>query len=402
VAANHCRLCFSRRRFVQSAGWAGFGLLAGCGRLPGQAQAPAKTYRMGYLTPTSALIDAPRFAGLERGLQDLGWIAGQNLTVERRVADGQVERLPDLAAELVQLQPDVLVGFADEAIRAMKRATSAVPIVFAGHADPVGTGVVASLAHPGANVTGVSTMAPELAGKRLELLKQAVPTATRVGTIFNDTRQAMARENGETLVAAEALGIELAPLGVRSPADFDQAYQAGMSSHLDAIVVILDPLVSDNRDRLVELSTKTGLPTISGDAAFAAAGGLMSYGANLPRQAARAAYYVDRILKGAKPADLPVEQPMLFDFVINLQTAQALGLTIPQPEQLPATEILQKADRLRRFEQWWLHCEISRASPRRVLRQPQHQVPVRQAVLPQEQLRGLEWRLEQPCLADLS
>jgi putative ABC transport system substrate-binding protein len=331
----------SRRGFVVGAGSAGLGLLAGCGRLPWQAEQPAKVYRLGYLTPTTTAVDAPQFARLEQGLRDLGWIAGQNLTVERRLAEGQLERLPTLAAELVQLQPDVIVTSSELASRAMKSVTSTLPIVFASHGDPVGSQTVASLAHPGGNITGVSQMAPELAGKRLELLKQAVPTAARVGAIWNTGVPAMARENGETLVSAEALGIELQSLGVRTPEDLDGAFQAAVEGRLDAVVVIVDPLLAGSRDRLVELSTKSGLPTISGDATFAAAGGLMSYGPNLARQAERAAYYVDRILKGAKPADLPVEQPMTFDFVVNLKTAQALGISFPNEILLQVTEVIQ-------------------------------------------------------------
>jgi putative tryptophan/tyrosine transport system substrate-binding protein len=332
---------WSRRQVVQGAGAVGLGLLAGCGRLPWQAQPAAKVYRLGYLTPANATVDAPRFEGLQRGLRELGWIEGQNLTIVHRLAEGQLERLPDLAAELTQLQPEVIVTFGEPGARAMKNATSTIPIVFAAHGDPVGSRLVASFAHPGGNITGVSEMAPELAGKRLELLKQAVPGAARVGAIWNAGDQAMAREYGETLVGAEALGSELHNLGVRTPADLDAAYRTAVESHLDGIVVILDPLISRSRDLLVELSTRSGLPTISGDSLFAAAGGLMSYGPNLIRQAERAAYYVDRILKGTRPADLPVEQPMLFDFVINLRTAQALGLTIPQHVLLQATEVIQ-------------------------------------------------------------
>src|SRR5579885_116510 len=269
-----------RRQLLVGAGVAGLGLLAGCARWSGQPQPAAKIYRMGYLAPTTAAIDEPRFARLEQGLQDLGWIVGQNITIERRLAEGQLERLPNLATELVHLQPDVIVTFAEPASRAMTDATSTVPIVFAAHADPVGTGLVASFAHPGGNITGVSQMAPELAGKRLELLKQAVPTVARVGAVWNTSMPAMAREYGETLVSAQALGIELHSLSVRTLADFDGAFQAGMEGRLDAVVVILDPLIAQGRERLVELSTKTGLPTISGDATFAAAGGLMSYGPN--------------------------------------------------------------------------------------------------------------------------
>jgi putative tryptophan/tyrosine transport system substrate-binding protein len=330
-----------RRRFMQGVGMAGLALLAGCGRLPWQAQPAPKVYRVGYLSAQGLAIDAPRLEALQRGLRELGSIEGQNLTIERRLAEGQLERLPALAAELAQLQLDVIVTFGEPAVKAMQNATSTIPIVFAAHGDPIGTGLAVSFAHPGGNITGVSEMAPELAGKRLELLKQAVPTVMRVGAIYNAGEQAMAREYGEALVGAETVGIELQNLSVRTPDDLEQAYQAAVEGRLDGIVVIVDGLIARNRDRLVELSTKSGLPTISGDSRFAAAGGLMSYGPNLTRQTQRAAYYVDRILKGAKPANLPIEQPMYFDFVINARTAQALGLTIPQHVLLQATEIIQ-------------------------------------------------------------
>ena len=332
---------WSRRQVVQGAGAVGLGLLAGCGRLPWQAQPPAKVYRIGYLDQTSAVAGASRLESLRRGLSDLGWIEGQNITIESRWADGQPERLPALATELVQLPPDVIVTAAHPVTVAVKGATSTIPIIFALEGDPVGTRVVASLSRPGGNITGVSHMAPQLAGKRLELLKEAVPTVARVGAIFNVGDQAMASEYGETLAGAEALGIELQSMGVRTPDDLEGAYQTGAAGQIDAAVVMLDPLIARSRARLVELSTKNRLPTISGDSMFAAAGGLMSYGPNLDRQTERAAYYVDRILKGAKPAELPIEQPMRFDFVINLQTAQALGLTIPHHVLLQATEVIQ-------------------------------------------------------------
>jgi putative ABC transport system substrate-binding protein len=332
----------TRRQFVQGVGMVGLGLFGGCGRLPGPGQPPApKVYRIGYLAPTTAALEARRLENLRRGLRDLGWIEGQNIVIEERSAEGQPERLPDLAAQLVQLQPDVIVTAARPATLAVQPATSTIPIVFAADADPVGSRVVASFAHPGGNITGVSQMAPELAGKRLELLKQTVPAAARVAAIWNVADQAMAREYGESLVAAQALGIELQNLGVRTPEELDGAYQAAVAGQMDGVAVIVDPLIAGSRERLVALSTKSGLPTISGDSTFAAAGGLMSYGPNLARQAQRAAYYVDRILKGAKPADLPVEQPREFDFVINLKTAEALGLTIPQEVLLQATEVIQ-------------------------------------------------------------
>lgn len=330
----------TRREFMQAARLGGLALLAACGKLPGQGQATPKVYRVGYLSPLSAPAEAPRYAAFQKALRELGWVEGQNFVVDIRWAEGQSDRLPGLAAELAQLHPDVIVTSSDPGIKAMKGATSTIPVVFSAHGDPVGTQAVASLAHPGGNVTGVTEMAPELAGKRLELLKQAVPTVARAGAIWNLSDQAMAREYGETLVAAESLGIELQNLGVRTPEELDGAYQTAIAGRMDGAVVLLDPLVVRSRDRLVELSTRSRVPTISGDAVFAAAGGLMSYGPSLIRQVERAAYFVDRILKGTEPADLPVERPMLFDFVINLKTAQALGLTIPQHVQLQATEAI--------------------------------------------------------------
>jgi putative tryptophan/tyrosine transport system substrate-binding protein len=338
VAASH-RL--SRRQVVQGAGVAGLGLLAGCGRLPFQTTPPPKLYRIGYLYPGTEPLSAPRVEVLRVGLQQLGWVEGQNYTLERRLAEGHEERLPELAAELVRLEPDVVVTNSEPAARAMMNATRTIPIVFTSHADPVGTKLVESFAHPGRNVTGVSEMALELAGKRLELLQATVPTLARVGAIFNTGDQAMAKEYGETRVWAEPAGIQVQNLAVRTPGDLDGAYQTAVEERLDGIVVILDGLIVRSRDRLVELSTRSGLPTISGDTGFAVAGGLMAYGPNLIRQAQRAVYYVDRILKGAQPAELPVEQPMLFDFLINLKTAQALGLAIPPHVLAQATEVIQ-------------------------------------------------------------
>jgi putative ABC transport system substrate-binding protein len=289
----------ARRQLVLGAGLGGLGLLVGCGRLPWQAQQPAKIYRIGYLAPNSAEVSAAMVEGFQRGLRELGYVEGQNIILEGRWADGHLERLPDLAAQLVQLPVDVIVTPAYPATVAARAATSTIPIVFFADADPVGTQMVASLSHPGGNVTGLSNMAASLAGKRLELLKEALPEAGRVAAIWNTADAAMARQYGETLAAAEALGIELQSMGIRTPDDLDRAYQAAVARHLDAVVVIQDPLITRSRDRVVELSTQSGLPTITGDYTFAAAGGLMSYGPNLVRQAQRAAYYVDRILKGS-------------------------------------------------------------------------------------------------------
>jgi putative tryptophan/tyrosine transport system substrate-binding protein len=327
----------SRRAFVVGAG--SLGLLVGCGRLPWQAHPPAKVYRIGVLTPGSGpyAVDPWR-----QELRESGWVEGENVLIEDRWADGQLERLPELAAELVQLPVDVIMTTGGTAaIRAAQAATSTIPIVFDSAGDPVGAGVVASLAHPGGNTTGLSNMAPQLTQKRVQLLTEAVPEATHLAAIWAAADPNMAREYGESLIAAQALGVEMQPLTVRTADDLDGAYAAATSGRVDAVVVIANPLIFSNRTRLVELSTRSRLPTISGDYTFAAAGGLMSYGPNFIKQTQRAAHFIDKILKGAKPADLPVEQPMTFEFVVNLKTAQALGLTFPNEIMLQVTEVLQ-------------------------------------------------------------
>ncbi len=333
----------SRREFARGGVvLLGGALLARCGRLPFQAQPSRKVPKIGFLSggapgPSAALVDA-----FQEGLRDLGYVEGQTIISEYRYAEGQAGRLPDLAAELVDLPVDLIVTAGGEpAARAAKGRTSTIPIVMAVSNDPVGTGLVASIAHPGANVTGLSNIGPELAGKRLQLLKEAYPSASRVAAIWNSVDGGMALEYGETLVGAEVLGIEVQSLAVREPGDLERVFGALSSSGIDALVVIADGFTIGNRAQLVELAAKSQLPTISGDRAYAAAGGLMSYGPSYPEMYRRAAYYVDRILKGAKPTDLPVEQPMRFDFAINLRTAQALGLTIPQHVLLQATEVIR-------------------------------------------------------------
>jgi putative ABC transport system substrate-binding protein len=299
-----------------------------------------KVYRVGYLTPNNPDYESERFDRLQQDLRELGWLPGENVVFERRLAEGQMERLPDLAAELVALQPDVIVTANNAANTAVKNATHTIPIVFAADRDPVGTGLVPSFAHPGGNVTGVSEMADELAGKRLELLKQAVPSVEHVGALWNMNDRAMAREYGETQRGAQALGVGLVSLGVRTAEDLEPAYETAAGQALDALIVIADPLTVATRGRLLELSAQHRIPTMSGDLGFAQAGGLMAYGPNFTHMMERAAHYVDRILKGARPADLPVEQPMLFDFVVNLKSAQALGITIPRATLAQVTDVI--------------------------------------------------------------
>jgi putative ABC transport system substrate-binding protein len=338
-----CNPRLTRRQVLQTAGIVGLGLLASCGRLPWQGQPPARTYRIGWLHfgAPSPSGSSPEYEALQDGLRELGYLDGHNLLVEARYADGQAARLPELAAELVSLQPDVIAISSTPAARAAQTATSTIPVVFAGVGDPVGTGLVASYARPGGNLTGLTNIAPELSGKRLQLLTEVVPGAARAAAVWNAADPAMAREFSETQVAGEALGVELHSLGVREQSDLEGAYEAATTGRADAIVLIADQLITLSRAPLVALSAQSRLPTISGDRGFAAAGGLMAYGPDRVRQFRRVAYYVDRILKGATPADLPVERPREFDFVINLRTAQALGLTIPPHVLLQATEVIQ-------------------------------------------------------------
>jgi putative ABC transport system substrate-binding protein len=335
----------SRRQFVAGAGVvgvgaAGLGLLAGCGRLPGQAPAPAKTARIGVVYPGEPARHAAQYEALRQRLRELGYVEGENIILETRYADGQFARLPELLDELVSLPVDVIVASSSVVARPAQQATTTIPIVVVT-GDPVGIGLVASYAHPGGNITGVSNIAPELSGKRLELLKEAVPSITRVAVIWNQADQTMGVEFGETLLGAEVLGVQGQSFAVREQDDLARAYAAAVTGGAEAIVVIADQFIAGSRSQLVALSAQSRLPTISGDRDFAQAGGLMAYGPNMRELQSRAAYYVDKILKGAKPANLPIERPMTFDFVVNLKTAQALGITFPNEVMLQVTEVIQ-------------------------------------------------------------
>ena len=307
------------------------------------AQQAGKVPRIGYLSLVRA--DAPRTQDvrevIRQGLRDLGWIEGQTIALEWRYAEERAERLPDLAAELVRLQVDVIVTTSGEpAARAAKDATTTIPIVMLS-ADPLGTGLVASLARPGGNVTGVSIQAAEVGGKRLALLKDAVPHASRVAVLWNTAFPGKDLEWHDTQVAARALGVTVHAVEVRGPDDFDGAFAVIARERPDALVVFADALTLGHQRRIVDFATQHRLPLISEIKEFAQAGGLMTYGASLPALMRRTAYYVDRILKGTKPADLPVEQPSKFELVINLKTAKALGLTIPPTLLILADEVLQ-------------------------------------------------------------
>jgi putative ABC transport system substrate-binding protein len=319
---------------------AGLGLLVGCGRLPGQAAPAPKVARIGVLATRSDPNDADN-AALRQGLRDLGYSEAQNLTLEWRSFGGRLDQLPELAADLARLSVDVIVAQGGLATRAAKQASASIPVVMAYSSDPVRQGLVASLARPGGNVTGLAALTGPLGGKRLELLRDTVPGLVRVAMLWDPEIAERAYEFEETAAAAQALGLALQSVELRHDGSLEQALGSIRQGRADALFVQGNPVTASYRLEIADFTTQQRLPTMTSQRGFVAAGSLMSYGPDYADLHRRAAYYVDRILKGAKPADLPVEQPMLFEFVVNLKTAQALGLTIPQHVLLQATEVLQ-------------------------------------------------------------
>jgi putative tryptophan/tyrosine transport system substrate-binding protein len=332
----------SRRRFVSGVGVTGLGLLAGCGRLPGQA-APAPTiHRIGYLSLVSFVPGRPSaLAAFRDGLQALGYVEGQNLAIETRVADGRLDRVPTLAAELSRLAVELIVATGDPVIRAIRDAVTTMPIVMAASGDPTGTGLIDSLARPGGNITGLTAISPEVSGKRLQLLRALVPGVVRVAAVWNSVDRSKALDFSETQLAAQALGVQVDSLELRTTEDFEHVFNAASQDRPDALITFAEPLTIQYRERIVAFAADNRLPAIYELREFVEAGGLAAYGPSMNDLFRRAARYVEQILKGARPADLPVERPTRFDFVINLRTAQALGLTIPQHVLLQATEIIQ-------------------------------------------------------------
>jgi putative ABC transport system substrate-binding protein len=310
-----------------------------------EAQEAAKIARIGYL-PLNLAAGPDLHEAFRQGLRDLGYVEGRNLAIEYRDAEGKTERLPALAAELVALKVDVIVVTGGTlAALAAKQATRTLPIVFTVAADPVTDGLVTSLARPGGNVTGLSAFALELVGKRLEQLKQAVPGLSRVAVLWQPGAAGERTEKDmlkEADVAARALGVRLQVVEARSPEDFDRAFSDMTKAHAGALTVLGSAMFFNERRRLVDLAAKHRLPTVFPWRQGVDAGGLMSYGPNGPDLYRRAATYVDKILKGTKPADLPVEQPMKFELVINMKTAKALGLTIPQSVLGRADQVVEK------------------------------------------------------------
>jgi putative ABC transport system substrate-binding protein len=306
--------------------------------LAAYAQQTAKAPRVGWLSPGSITSDENFLASFRDGLGELGWVLGKNIAIESRWAEGNFERLPDLAAELVRLKVDVIVANVTQASLAARNATATIPIVMVGVGDPLGSGLVASLARPGGNVTGPSSMLAEASGKQLALLKETVPTASAVAVLRNPANPVwQAAALRETERAARAIGLRLQFLEARGPDEFEAAFAAMIREHAGALFVPADIIFVRHAQQMAELAARHRLPAMYGFREHVVAGGLMSYAASFAVMFRRAAAFVDKILKGAKPADLPVEQPTKFELVINLNTAKALGITIPQ-------SVLQRAD----------------------------------------------------------
>jgi len=292
-----------------------------------QAQQPANIPRIGYLGSTSV---SARTEAFRQGLRELGYVEGKNIVIEWRRHEGKVDRLPALAAELVRLKVDIIITAGAPAARAAKEATPTIPIVMTQVGDPVGSGFVASLAQPGGNITGLSTLAPELSGKRLELLKEVVPKLSRVAVFGTSTNPDNAPSLKEVEFAAKGLGVKLQCLNVLDRKDSETAFQAAVKGRAEAVLMMVSgPVANSQRPQIAELAAKSRLPVIYSGRTDVEAGGLMTYGVNNADLDRRAATYVDKILKGARPADLPVEQPKKFELIINLKAAKQIGLTIP-------------------------------------------------------------------------
>jgi putative ABC transport system substrate-binding protein len=325
---------------IQNPKWAGLlafvVALTVCGVM-GEAQQPARILRIGLLIPSSASSSA-RVEAFRQRLRELGYVEGKNIVIEYRYAEGKLERLPDLAAELIRLKVDVVVT-TSSGILAAKKASATIPIVFAGAADPVGSGLVSSLAQPGGNITGLSSIARDLDGKRLELLKEAFPKVARVAYLWGSGGSRGNRRLTNMQAAAKALGLKLLSLEVRSLDDFDSAFARAKREGAQALITVAGSVITNQQRQVLDFAAKNRLPAMYPNSEFVEAGGLMSYAPNIADLFRRAADFVDKILKGTKPADIPVEQPMKFEFVISLIAAKQIGVTIPP-------NVLVRADRV--------------------------------------------------------
>jgi putative ABC transport system substrate-binding protein len=304
------------------------------------AQQPKKVARIGFLSAFSPSSEQNRVEAFRQGLREVGYVEDQNIIIQYRYGEGNRDRLRELAPELVRSKVDLIVAAGGSGTaRVAKETTKTIPIVLTGGSDPVAAGLVASLARPGGNITGLTAITAELAGKRLELLRETLPRLIRVGVLWNPTDQGSAEGLKEIEIAAPTLRLEIQSLQARSPGDFQSAFKAGISGKVGAIHVLPSGLVNSHHNRIVEFAIESQLPTMFSGTGHVEAGGLMSYGPNSPDLYRRAAAYVDKILKGAKPADLPIEQPTKFELVINLKTAKQIGVSIPQ-------KVLARADRV--------------------------------------------------------
>jgi putative ABC transport system substrate-binding protein len=308
---------------------------------PTEAQDAKKVPRIGVLSVTSLSIISPRIEALRQGLRELGYVEGKNIVIEWRSAEGKLDLVPSLAAELVRLKVDVIVTGGGTDTRAAKEVTNTIPIVMAQDSDPVGSGFVASLARPGGNITGVSTLAPEVSGKRVELLKEIVPKLSRMAVLGISTRPGNAQSIKEVELAAGALKVQVQYLDVLDVKDIETAFRDASKGRAQAVLLLQSPFFNSQRKQITDLAIKSRLPVIYPQTEYTEAGGLMYYGPNTPDLSRRAATYVDKILKGAKPADLPVEQPTKFELVINLKTAKQIGVTIPQSILYRADKVIQ-------------------------------------------------------------
>ncbi|MGE5213440.1 MAG: ABC transporter substrate-binding protein [Nitrospirota bacterium] len=294
-----------------------------------EAQQPEKLPRIGFLGATSAAVEKSRIEAFQQGLRESGYVEGQNIGIEYRWAEGKLDRLAELAAELVRLKVNIIVSGGSTSSRAAKEATTTIPIVMAQVNDPVGSRMVASLAHPGGNITGLSTLVPELSGKRLELLKEIIPKLSHVALFGTSSTPGNAEALRETELAAKAFKVHFQYIEIRGSKDVETAFRAATKNRVDAALVPGNPVLIVRRRQIAELATKYRLPVAYGQPEYVEEGGLMSYGTSVADLYRRAATYVDKILKGAKPADLPVEQPKKFELIINPKTAKQIGLTIP-------------------------------------------------------------------------
>ena len=305
---------------------------------PGQAQQPTKMPRIGFQSAASPAAISARLDAFRQGLRELGYVEGKNILIEWRYAEGKLDRLDEFAAEFVRLKVDVIVTAAPSSTRAVKKATSTIPIVMAYDSDPVANGFVASLARPGGNITGLSALSPEISEKQLELLKEIVPSLSHVAVLRTLLRTSVEKEME---LAAGALRVKLQDLEVRGPKDIENAFREARKGRAGAVLVLASPIFESHRTRVADLSVTNRLPAIYHVAEFVEAGGLMSYGASFIDMYRRAATYVDKILKGRTPADLPVEQPMKFEFIVNLKAAKQIGLTIPPNVLVRANKVIR-------------------------------------------------------------